>query len=64
MARDKWIKLNLTIVCNMCKQYLSCNIKRRHRFDVTEDVNVKLYIHVPAACQNQIVGDANLRQNA
>ena len=52
----------MTIVCNMCKQYLSCNVKRRHSFDVTEGVNVKL--HIPAACQNQIVGDANLRQNA
>ena len=32
------------------------------RFDVTEDVNVKLYI--PSACQNQILSDANLCQKA
>ena len=32
------------------------------RFDVTEDVNVKL--HIPSVCQNQIVGDADLCQNA
>ena len=32
------------------------------RFDVTEDVNVKL--HIPSACQNQIVGDVILSQNA
>ena len=31
-------------------------------FGVTEDVNVK--IHMPSAFQNQIVGDANLCQNA
>ena len=62
MARDKSIKLYMGIVCNMCKQYLSCNVKWRHHFDVSGDVNVNF--HIPSACQNQIVGDANLCQNA
>ena len=32
MAGDERIKLYMPIVCNMCKQYLSCNVKWRHSF--------------------------------
>ena len=31
-ARDNWIILYMKIVCNMCKQYLSCSVKWRHSF--------------------------------
>ena len=63
MARDKWIKnctcqFFATCVSNICLVMLNGDI----RFDVTEDVYVKL--HIPSACQNQIGGDANLCQNA
>ena len=30
MERNKWIKVHMPFVCNMCKQYLYCNVKWRH----------------------------------
>ena len=62
MARDKWVELYMPIICNMCKQYLPCNVNGDICFDATKDVNIRLYIL--SACQNQIVGDANLCLNA
>ena len=59
---SKWRGINVlkctcqlfaTCVSNICLVMLNGDIS----FDVTEDVNVKL--HIPSACQNQIVGDAN-----
>ena len=61
MMKDKWIILILymLIVCNMCKQSVLYS-----SFDVIEDINVKLYIHVPSVHWNQNVGNANLCQNS
>ena len=52
------LKLLATCVRNICLVLKNGGIC----FDVTEDVNVKLYI--PSVCQNQNVGDANLCQNS
>ena len=52
--------LCMLMVCNMCKQYLSCAVICWHSFRAMEDVNVKL--NMSSVCQNQNVGDANLCQ--